>query len=105
MSVAVGTGVWLLAGVKVKVAVGLGVWLGSSVDVAVPVGGGVKVAVSVGVDVSVMNVAWLLANSEVLPLGSVAVMLIDSPSATACINEISKSATPLASVVTLVNPR
>jgi hypothetical protein len=91
-----GVGVGVYTGVEVLVGVLVGV------DVRVAVGVGVAVFVGVGVGGPVTRRHW--ENSDVLFAGSVAVVVMNQPSAMATGNTTLTLASPLALVLTLVKP-
>jgi len=113
--VGVGVGVGVRVGVAVDVGVVVAVGLGDAVAVSVGVGVGVAEGVAVGVPVGVgVGVAPVPTtvhgeNSDVLCSGSVAVAVTNCPTGTVAETTIAfapvKSASPLASVVTVAEPR
>jgi hypothetical protein len=89
-------------GVYTGVEVLVGVLVGVDVRVAVGVGVAVFVGVGVGVGGPVTRRHW--ENSDVLFAGSVAVVVMNQPSAMATGNTTLTLALPLALVLTLVKP-
>ncbi len=97
----------MTVGIGVSVAVVVGVVVAVSVAVAVLVGTGVAVSAGTGVAVAVgaIGTARHAENSEVLPAGSVAVAVTNRAAGSLTSTGTAKSASPLASVVTVALAR